>query len=317
MPRRTSLACPCLRLNTPDTRFAVKWFTQFGWNEGPSGEADVLARATNTSIDALDRLFISSNGNLAFSFNHAYAARHYAARGRIKAMVNLTRASNGHGLSLSQAWRSLVLGPLAAPLRPHHHWLRDYLPDIGVNPRLAPRRQPLMSRPRFLRWLYDEDSSLPSQSSPAASPVVMVDPFDTSSLLDVAAAISPAQWQRGLWPRGLARSLGKDRVPDEMRLRRRRGGQAWDTWFVIRDRRERHLDALAAIASTPVLADLVDVDQVMRSVEKWEWAPTQAIPMGAGSRAGIDRPPAEFALPPGSGPSARRRCAPGWLGGPS
>lgn len=38
-----------------DTRFAVKWFTQFGWNDAGAGEADVLARATNTSIDALVR----------------------------------------------------------------------------------------------------------------------------------------------------------------------------------------------------------------------------------------------------------------------
>ncbi|TXH45532.1 MAG: DUF1156 domain-containing protein [Actinobacteria bacterium] len=38
-----------------DTRFCVKWFTQFGWNEGSSGEADVLARATNTSVDGLVR----------------------------------------------------------------------------------------------------------------------------------------------------------------------------------------------------------------------------------------------------------------------
>ncbi|MFC6238016.1 DUF1156 domain-containing protein [Longivirga aurantiaca] len=38
-----------------DTRFCVKWFTQFGWNEGTSGEADVLARATNTSVEGLAR----------------------------------------------------------------------------------------------------------------------------------------------------------------------------------------------------------------------------------------------------------------------
>ena len=38
-----------------DTRFCIKWFSQFGWNEAGSGEADVLARATNTSIDGLVR----------------------------------------------------------------------------------------------------------------------------------------------------------------------------------------------------------------------------------------------------------------------
>lgn len=38
-----------------DTRFCVKWFGQFGWNDASSGEADVLARATNTSVAGLVR----------------------------------------------------------------------------------------------------------------------------------------------------------------------------------------------------------------------------------------------------------------------
>ena len=38
-----------------DTRFCVKWFTQYGWTEQSFGEADVLARATNTSVDGLAR----------------------------------------------------------------------------------------------------------------------------------------------------------------------------------------------------------------------------------------------------------------------
>lgn len=38
-----------------ETRFCVKWFTQFGWNEGISGEADILSRAINTSITSLER----------------------------------------------------------------------------------------------------------------------------------------------------------------------------------------------------------------------------------------------------------------------
>ncbi len=38
-----------------DTRFCVKWFSQFAWDEADSGTADVLARATNTSIEGLQR----------------------------------------------------------------------------------------------------------------------------------------------------------------------------------------------------------------------------------------------------------------------
>ncbi|MFJ6269238.1 DUF1156 domain-containing protein [Pseudarthrobacter oxydans] len=38
-----------------DTRFCVRWFTQFGWNREFSGTADTLSRATNTSTDGLQR----------------------------------------------------------------------------------------------------------------------------------------------------------------------------------------------------------------------------------------------------------------------
>jgi len=38
-----------------DTRFCLKWFTQYGWSEQSFGEADVLARATNTSVEGLAR----------------------------------------------------------------------------------------------------------------------------------------------------------------------------------------------------------------------------------------------------------------------
>jgi putative DNA methylase len=38
-----------------ETRFAVKWFSQYGWNEVASGEADVLTRAVNTTVAMLER----------------------------------------------------------------------------------------------------------------------------------------------------------------------------------------------------------------------------------------------------------------------
>ena len=38
-----------------DTRFCVKWFSQYGWSTQKAGEADTLARAVNTSIGGLER----------------------------------------------------------------------------------------------------------------------------------------------------------------------------------------------------------------------------------------------------------------------
>lgn len=38
-----------------DTRFCVRWFGQFGWDEQPYGRADELTRATGTTVDGLVR----------------------------------------------------------------------------------------------------------------------------------------------------------------------------------------------------------------------------------------------------------------------
>ncbi|MEU7655299.1 DUF1156 domain-containing protein [Micromonospora taraxaci] len=38
-----------------DSRFAIKWFEQYGWDEGPYGTAETLAKAMNTSVAGLER----------------------------------------------------------------------------------------------------------------------------------------------------------------------------------------------------------------------------------------------------------------------
>jgi len=38
-----------------DTRFCVKWFSQYEWGDAESGTADTLSRATNTSVEGLQR----------------------------------------------------------------------------------------------------------------------------------------------------------------------------------------------------------------------------------------------------------------------
>ncbi len=45
-----------------DSRFAVAWFEQFGFREGPFGQADVLARAKNTSVDGLAHAGVLESG---------------------------------------------------------------------------------------------------------------------------------------------------------------------------------------------------------------------------------------------------------------
>lgn len=36
-----------------DSRFCLRWFTQYGWGNGPYGDADTMSRAFNTSVDTL------------------------------------------------------------------------------------------------------------------------------------------------------------------------------------------------------------------------------------------------------------------------
>jgi putative DNA methylase len=45
-----------------DTRFAVSWFEQFGFNEGEFGQADTLARAKNTSVAGVEAAKIIDSG---------------------------------------------------------------------------------------------------------------------------------------------------------------------------------------------------------------------------------------------------------------
>ena len=50
----------------PDTRFALTWFEQFGHNPGKFGDADLLARAKNTTVDGVAEagVVVSRDGNV-------------------------------------------------------------------------------------------------------------------------------------------------------------------------------------------------------------------------------------------------------------
>lgn len=46
----------------PDTRFCVDWFQQYGFKEGPFGDADVLARAKGTTVDGVRQAGVVESG---------------------------------------------------------------------------------------------------------------------------------------------------------------------------------------------------------------------------------------------------------------
>ncbi|MCV7506295.1 DUF1156 domain-containing protein [Micrococcus luteus] len=46
-----------------DSRFCLKWYLQYGWEEAPYGAADVLATATNTSVEGLRAAGVVASGS--------------------------------------------------------------------------------------------------------------------------------------------------------------------------------------------------------------------------------------------------------------
>lgn len=53
-----------------DTRFAVAWFEQFGFHEGEFGQADVLARAKNTSVAGVESAGLVESGKGKVKLKH-------------------------------------------------------------------------------------------------------------------------------------------------------------------------------------------------------------------------------------------------------
>lgn len=208
------------------------------------------------------RIFWGSQGNYSFSGDHTYAWRDYFRRGRLLGLAELTRYGHDTGLS----WRGSVARGVLPLLRDHAGSTLPWLPAVSM--------PDMSSREGFLRALT-MGSPPEVRSQPLSEAVMWVDPFAASSVLHVAAAIEPSEWWRGARTRSFARTLGAGVVPDAIRSRRRRGAQGWDTWFVIRNQRQRYLDEVEALATTAVIADHVDVGAVRDTVLSWPWGEVQ------------------------------------------
>lgn len=226
--------------------------------------AEIDARADAMGAAAL---YGGAQGNSVFSHNHhQYLPMHFLRTGDVAGLWALLDPRSGHGLGPAQALRKRVAGPIRASRR-WTDW--GYARAIGL-PAGAITRPAPPSRAGWVNWLASS-SSAAAIMSPQAFPLPFVDPFTSWRVLAVAASIAPRQWAGGPHPRGYARLLGVDRVPDSIRLRTRRGGQAWDTWHVIAGQRDRYIDEARLLATTPVLADWVDGAAVEAIVTAWPW----------------------------------------------
>lgn len=216
-------------------------------------------------------LFTGENGNAAFSATHTFAASHHLRHGEFGQVAGLVRDGMTAGESFLTALRRRVVGPLVAPYRGRgrrRQQLRqsEHL-GLRPNPAAAP---PRFDRELYLNWMRDM-SALRIAMQPLDERASWLDPFRAHRVLELAASMTPREWRRGIADRGYARLLGEGRVPDEIRLRTRRGGQSWDHWFLVRNQRDRYLDEVRALRSTPVLCDAVDVDKLERAVAGLPW----------------------------------------------
>lgn len=230
-------------------------------------EIKVRVSALGSSI-----LFSGSSGNYSFSHGHPYALAETWQAGR--------------ALSASRGIRNLLRGGVS-PSTIAALAVRSGSPSTGRgNPYLvyvgdyeARRRPPLTERHLFLDALFAATRPFLAALNPRANGGLLVaDPFLTPAVVEAAAAIDPVEWWNGPWPRGLARTLAKGRVPDMVRLRTQRGGQGVDTWWHARKCQARYHQELELLAETPWIKNWVHLDRIARTVDGWPWGQDVAGP---------------------------------------
>lgn len=224
------------------------------------------------------RLFYGGGGNAAFSSSHDYAAAYHLSRGEWGHVIRITRPYPGtEAIAGVRTGRRLLTGQLAAAARERHRKPRQHPWHRWVPDALAMTRwEEGTPRTGYLQWLGDQRHRALTHAA-AGWRTAPVDPFATESMLNLAAAITPAAWARAGSDRGFARLVARGRLPDEIRLRTRRGGQSWDTWYTVHDQRELHIAAAEQLVNDPDLGAWVDADALLGAVRALPWGQPRAV----------------------------------------
>lgn len=203
--------------------------------------------------------FHAGFGNASYSYDHPYAAAYYLRGGRLPTVLSLS-AGRDRGTPALHGLRRRVVTPLARSMRAAQEGVAPFTAAA-----MTPPLQRTSARQEYVHWLAGRRGPYYSAFAPAATaPALVADPFAARSMLELAAAIEPRVWQRGHDSRSLARRLAAGRVPDEIRLRRRRGGQGMDTWFVVRSQAARMERGVEAVADSSLMRAWVGVDELTR-----------------------------------------------------
>lgn len=215
------------------------------------------------------RLFIGENGNSAYSYDHPYALTHYVQQRNWSALRSIMRPYPAGHLPGIRSGRTQLARRALGELRAKT-WRSQLVQSVTGTRAVAGVPGQVSSRESYLQWL---------QNSRARTAIMafdgweasFVDPFRSQSVVELAAEITPAAWARGGSPRGLARLLAAGRVPDEIRLRTRRGGQSVDSWFMESKQKSRYLAGIEQAAQDPLLGPLFPWATLQDEVQSWPW----------------------------------------------
>lgn len=222
--------------------------------------------AESASSDGATHLFDATMGNIAFSHTHDYATSWLLGQRRPGAAVRSVYQQVAGGAGVKATVRHELRRTISAmsqtwgPAEPRHQ------------PRLPRQQWAADERTLFLEGLSMSIRGNMAASMPAGvNGLFLTDPFTSRDVVRAAASVRPDEWHRGPGGRAFARTLGIGRVPDEVRLRTRRGYQSADVWWHMRNHRERYLDEAAMVAESPVVGDLVDSAWLRSLVADLPW----------------------------------------------
>lgn len=219
----------------------------------------VAQRSTELGAQSL---FTGSMGNFTFSMAHRYAARYYMRRGKVLKAYRtgwLTPDLKRVAVQISRRDRRRRQDVINKGLGPYRRLMGVVSPDVQDSE---------VDRDYFLRRL---DPGCRPVSATGAKGIQTLDPFASEVMRNLASAMTPFEWSKGPGPRGYARMLGAGRVPDAIRLSRKKGVQSADQWYLMHQLRDRYYGELDLIAQTPVLAGWIDIATLRDTLDSLPW----------------------------------------------
>ena len=223
------------------------WWPVFG----PANLEWISAIRGKAAEAGANKVWVGTHGNAAFSVNYTYdiapTMPSPLQRARRSARRRFARRGQGHGPGHGQTH-----GP-------------------GSFLRQPVSRSAPLTRRGYLHWLAGHRGVHSALLNPDAFAVDQVDPFRHPLVLETAARIRPEGWRRPGLTRGLARSAGRGRIPDEVRFRVARGAQGLDVWHWMFQRRSDYFLELEALSDIDWLAEVIDVDAVRLAMRRWPW----------------------------------------------